>query len=586
MQQPFPIASSAIPRTRAVSTPHNHAVQFYEDENYLVDSVAKYFCEGLKSAGAAIFIATEEHRNAVEKELEAAGLDLATLGRAGRYFALDAAETLSRFMIDGCPSPELFKKAISPVLAGAEEGGRKVRAFGEMVAVLWKDGNREAAVRLEELWNDIAETHSFELLCAYPMKGFEGGCHSEGFEHVCAAHSHVTPTETFGGEGSEEKRLRAIALLQQKAISLEMELAKRRAAEDELCDFLENATEAIHKVSEEGLILWANKAEMDLLGYAPEEYIGQPVTRFHADAEVIADIFRRLKRGEQLKNYEARLVHKDGSIRVVAINSSVYWQGEEFRYTRCFSRDITATKRHTELLEQTVAKRTVELTEKVGELEAFSYSVSHDLRSPLRAMQGYAKSLLQDYQQSLDAEGIQRLERIYRSSERLDALVRDVLCYSKVSQGNFDTKSVSLLTLVRDVIATHPTLEMAGARISVGKLHDANGNEAYLAQCFTNLLDNGLKFSMVDRPSQVKVWSEVIGEKVRVNVSDDGIGIAPEHHDRVFEMFGRVYSDKTYEGTGIGLAIVKKAVNRMGGEIGFESEYGRGTRFWFTLPAA
>jgi signal transduction histidine kinase len=223
----------------------------------------------------------------------------------------------------------------------------------------------------------------------------------------------------------------------------------------------------------------------------------------------------------------------------------------------------------------------------VAELEAFSYSISHDMRSPLRAMQGYSKALLQDYGPKLEPEAVQSLERIQRAANRLDLLIRDVLAYSRIAKSDIHLKPVALGPLLQDIIAQQPEIENSLRAITICQpLHTVMGHEAYLTQCFSNLIENALKFVQPGVAPQVRIHSETREDRIRICVTDRGIGISREHHHRIFQIFGRIHPEKHFPGTGIGLAIVKKAVARMRGESGFESEPGKGSCFWFTLPKA
>lgn len=236
-------------------------------------------------------------------------------------------------------------------------------------------------------------------------------------------------------------------------------------------------------------------------------------------------------------------------------------------------------------LEETVAQRTAKLQETIGELEAFSYSVSHDMRSPLRAMEGFSKALLEDYSDKLDDEGKNLLRRIEKGARRLDMLIQDVLAYSRVAKGSFQLRAVNLQSLIDETIQN---FEFQPAAIKVvNPLPIVMAHEALLSQILSNLLGNAVKFARSDVRPEIRISAEPDGARVRISIADNGIGIDSSHFQRIFEIFGRVYADKLYSGTGIGLAIVKKAVERLGGKVGVASTPGQGSTFWFTLaPAA
>lgn len=249
--------------------------------------------------------------------------------------------------------------------------------------------------------------------------------------------------------------------------------------------------------------------------------------------------------------------------------------------------DISERKAFQAELERLVAQRTIQLQDTITELEAFSYSVSHDMRSPLRAMQGYAKVLLTDYHNQLDATATQYLNRISRAANRLDSLVQDVLAYSRVSNSEITLYPVDLERLITDIVPNHPEFQPPLACIQIqGPLHPVLGHEAYLTQCVTNLIGNAVKFVPAGVIPNVRIYSESVHGRVRVWFEDNGIGIDPSHHDRIFQIFGQVHPQQKYGGTGIGLAIVRKAVLRMGGQVGVQSQYGHGSRFWLILNEA
>jgi PAS domain S-box-containing protein len=345
----------AAPRVTECAT--DHFVQFYERDEFLVSSVGRYVLDGLVMDGSAIVIGTPEHRDGIASHLKAAGIDLDSLIESGRYVPLDARETLNLLLVDGVPNRERFDRHVGALVAKLTAGSRRLCAFGEMVALLWAEGKTEAAMQLEEFWNALGERHTFSLFCAYPIKGFASSSSRQPFLHVCQAHSRVLPAEGYSDPAmSDGDRLRVISELQQKAATLESEIAERKQAEAllrrreaELRSFLDTAALGLHSVDASGVILWANKAELEMLGYDAAEYVGRPISDFHADQDVIDDIMGRLCRGEKLTGYEARLRCKDGTLKTVIIDSSVLWDEGRFVHTQCFTRDVTEQRQAEQL---------------------------------------------------------------------------------------------------------------------------------------------------------------------------------------------------------------------------------------------
>jgi len=213
-----------------------HVVQFYESDAFLLDALCDYIAAGLRADDACIVVATPSHLTGLEQRLSDLGVDYHAAQRSGRYLALDAAQTLSQFMVDDEPDPERFTQVVGRLIAYAGENATYVRVFGEMVALLHADGKSAAAIRLEELWNDLlsAPPAPFSLFCGYAMSGFAEEIRGDVFNEICHCHSHVLPDESYSALAAPDERLLAISLLQQKAASLEAEIAERKRVEDQL----------------------------------------------------------------------------------------------------------------------------------------------------------------------------------------------------------------------------------------------------------------------------------------------------------------------------------------------------------------
>jgi PAS domain S-box-containing protein len=265
-----------------------------------------------------------------------------------------------------------------------------------MVSVLCEQGQRPAALRLEQLWNKLAQLHSFSLLCAYPMRSFSEENDGKPFHDVCSAHSHVCLAESFTLPTGQDQLRRTIAILQQQAKALECEVARRKAIEkalhqreQELSDFLENAVEGMHRLGPDGKILWANKAELELLGYEKDEYIGLHVADFHIDRAAVQDILEKLRHGVTLYNYPAKIRCKDGSVKHVLMHSNAIVENGKLISTRCQTRDVT-DRVH---LEEKLNQRLRELADLHHRKDEFLAMLGHELHSLLAPVRTSLESM-------------------------------------------------------------------------------------------------------------------------------------------------------------------------------------------------
>jgi PAS domain S-box-containing protein len=382
------------------------------------------------------------------------------------------------------------------------------------------------------------------------------------------------------------------------AINMLVDITERKRAEEasaKLAAIVEGSGDAIVSKDLNGIIQSWNKSAERHFGYTAEEIIGKHVTTLipsdRQDEE--STIISRIRSGYRVEHFETIRQRKDGSLFDASLTISPIRDGSgKIIGASKILRDVSERKRiELELqktkasLEQKVAERTASLKETTDQLETFCYTIAHDLRSPLRAQQSYAQALLDEYKEVIGETGTTYAERIVRSAKRLDQLVIDLLAYSRLSREDLQYQTVDMNGVAMDVrSALAEEIRNSRATLSVAPLLPVHGYEPTVNLILMNLVSNALKFVDSDRAPAVKIWSEARGSFVRVWVEDNGIGIDAEYLEKIFGVFQRLHATDKYPGTGIGLAIVQKGVERMGGKIGVESQPAIGSRFWFELP--
>jgi PAS domain S-box-containing protein len=267
-----------------------HFVQLYTDDGFLLDVLSRFIGGALAVGDGAVVIATKAHQDGLAQRLKARGVDTAKAISQGRYVLLDANETLPGIMANGSVDETRFINTISDVLRrvcnAADDKDSRVAVFGELVALLWADGKPLEALRVEDLWNNLAQKHSFSLLCAYPITGFKNERHIEPFLKMCAQHSSVVPSESYLGLSSVEERLRTIAQLQQRAEVLESKLTLQES-EDRFRLIVEGVQDyAIFMLDPDGRVKSWNKGAKRIKGYDSAEIIGKHFSCFYPEEDL------------------------------------------------------------------------------------------------------------------------------------------------------------------------------------------------------------------------------------------------------------------------------------------------------------
>jgi two-component system CheB/CheR fusion protein len=473
--------------------------------------------------------------------------------------------------------------------------------------------------KLRELLEDILPRHSF-------FNNFEVSHEFENIGHRTMLLNARTLSETSGYPA------RILLGIQDVTELLHFQAAMRRS-ELRYRRLFEAAKDGVLIIDPETRrILDANPFMTELLGYTRQELLGKELFEVGLlkDEGASRGAFRELQQMGVIRYEDLPLQTKRGERREVEFISTLYHEGEE-RIIQCSIRDITKRMQAEKALRQAqaqladraaqleglVAERAARLQETVRELEAFSYSIAHDMRAPLRSMAAFARLVQTEHGEQLDETGKEYLGRVVSAAQRLDRLITDVLSYSSVTRRKLEMQPVDLEKLVEEAIRNQPEFQPPRAEIEIQTpLHKVMTHEPSLMQCVSNLLSNAVKSVSPGVVPRIKVWSEARAEEgmnegersatdqsinpsirsstnpppvaawVRLWIEDNGIGLAPADKERILSLFGRLHPVAEFEGTGIGLTIVRKAVERMGGKVGVESEPGKGSRFWIQLREA
>jgi PAS domain S-box-containing protein len=384
-----------------------------------------------------------------------------------------------------------------------------------------------------------------------------------------------------------------------------IERKRAEEAQARLAAIVASSEDAIVGESLDGRITSWNQGAERIFGYTASEAIGRNISLIipPARAEEERQLLERVGRGEAIPHYQTFRVRKDQTLIDVSLSMSAIKDavGVIIGASK-IARDITEQKKteralalaQEELrhyagdLEERVQERTAKLRETIQSLDGFCYSIAHDLRAPLRALGGFSSELADGYSSVLDHTGREYLRRIQAAAARMDRLILDLLQFGRLNTADLPAKTVPLEHAVHQaLLPLQDEIKTRHAKVRLKKpLLAVQANPVVVEQVLINLLGNALKFVPPKASPKVEVWTEAHDSLVRLCVQDNGIGIKPEYVNKLFQPFVRLANGAGFPGTGIGLAIVRKGVERMGGRVGVDSEPGQGSCFWIELPAA
>ena len=363
------------------------------------------------------------------------------------------------------------------------------------------------------------------------------------------------------------------------------EQKKREQMQAHLAAIVESSDDAIISSTLDGIIVSWNRGAELLYGYTSQEVIGRYISLLvpPSRAGEVADFLERIKRRESVERFETVRVRKGGrELRVALSISPIKDPAGSVTGASAIARDITDRKRAEEVL----ARRTEELARSNAELEQFAYVASHDLQEPLRTVANFAQLLLKRYRGKLDAKADDFIDFIVDGVTRMQGLINDLLAYSRVGNRGKESGPADSAALLRQALENlQAAVEESGAQITCERLPVVNCDGGQIMQVFQNLVGNSIKFRN-GPPPRIHVGVERTAAEWVFSVRDNGIGIDPQYAGRIFEIFQRLHAQREYPGSGIGLAIARKIVERHGGRIWVESKLQQGATFFFTLPAS
>lgn len=549
-----------------------HIVQFYENDEFLIETIKQF----IKSGDTALVVAETSHKNKLEKGLEIHGVDVSTARSLGSYLCLDAQEVLSRFMINNMPDPDLFFEVIGGILTRVSRNRNNVKVFGEMVALLWAQGNQQAAIKLEELWNEIQQIHSFTLFCAYPMNGFSDKTHLIPFEKIGHTHSRIIPSETYSSLLSDDERMREVAKLQQKAKSLESEILKHRQTVEKLRkseaftrQIIENSADCIKVLSNGGALLSMNKP--GCIGFEIEDiaqYLGKDYRTFWGPEykDIVSNAIENAINGN-IGRFQGFCKTAKGTPKWWdVIISPITTDKGSVENLIAISRDITAFK------ELEIRK------------DHFLSATSHELKTPLTSQKAFVQLLKREIEKNKEDKYVKYISTIHEQTNKLTKLVTNLLDVSKMHEGKLHLLPIEfdLYDLIQKSIEEINPLTNHHEIKLIGKFQKIKADKDKISQVIINLLTNAIKYSPKSSIITIKIKKQK--NEIFVSVTDEGIGIDEQYQSYIFDRFYRVNDVKSYPGLGIGLYIASEIIKQHNGKIWVKSKIGKGSTFIFTLP--
>ena len=379
-----------------------------------------------------------------------------------------------------------------------------------------------------------------------------------------------------------------VSLASEKQLSAELKqtvISTKQSEESRLLftSIVSLSDDAIISKDLNGNITSWNKGAERIFGYTAAEATGKHISLIIPPAlqSEESNIIKRIIKGQFVDHFETERLRKDGTSVYVSLTiSAIKDAAGNIIGASKISRDITSRKK----AEAKMTERTTQLLYANKELESFSYSVAHDLRTPLRGVLGYALILKEDHSPSLNDEGKRLLGEIEYNANTMGTLIDDLLTFSKITRKEVNKAAVDMNVTVAEALTSIEKVQKHHAKIIVSKLDTAYGDAALIKQAIGNLLSNAIKYSSKAEFPVIEIKSKIEDGDVIYSITDNGVGFDMEFADKLFGVFQRLHSDEEFEGTGVGLAIAQRIVHRHNGKIWAQSKEGEGATFSFSLP--